>query len=853
MSSTCNNCQQSTQDCSCNGLGAVNSVNSDSGCDQIISSDCIVYSGDILNLLNLAEGSTLTDIIIKINDLLNQAINDPFDDLQIENIVKNFFENNPDLFAQYIEEYFSNLDNNTVVQSILNKLLEEITNGDLTITQFFEDLLEEIYNNNSDLVQSFLENITELIQNGDSSVTNEFIELLEEILNVDPDIVCNILPNCDISDLGGSGGLSGGAGEPAAQEKVDVLNTTTAELCNVAGSLIANGPDNSTETITFIGATTGAGVVTVNGATIDGATPITVTYDANGEAILPFTIADVASSDSAITSLSYLTDSGNSVCLYESGCLGAAVTPTNQPPTASFVANVLTGEAPLIVEFDGSASQDIDGFITTYAWAFGDGATAAGQNVTHTYTVAGSYTASLTVTDNDGATNTFSRQIVVTPASIPVTGVTIDGCPNSTTVGANFSVSGLIAPLSASDFTISYSSSNPSVMTVNSVGQVTAVSAGTAIITVFATDNTNQSVFSDTCVITVATPVTNVTGYVIDNCPTEIIPVGDTYFLTSTVTPANADNQQVTFTSSDPSVASVVTVNLTGAQITANSAGTATIIGTTQDGGFVASCIVNVSEPSFEIAFDAFDSGYQNNTTADNVAVPRITTCNQNEYSVTATIFYPNYNDDNVSGIRIDWLNSNPASASELFLFTTAEAAALEAGNTITKSFSHGYSTDVATNGGTLATFGIADIQAAIVNTSDQVLIQSNDLDAVNVVGSSSDETNCDGVVLTPDPGGVAVTDAVIVLLGPGVGLGGECPQTLRVGDLGVYAAPFVQPGNATEDYTVTFTSTDTSVFTIESPSGIIVPLAPGTANIIMTLIDGSNTFSDICTIVVEN
>src|SRR5256885_2010319 len=52
--------------------------------------------------------------------------------------------------------------------------------------------------------------------------------------------------------------------------------------------------------------------------------------------------------------------------------------------------------------FDASASHDSDGQVTTWDWDFGDGTTASGVLVTHTYVVASSYSATLTVTDDVG-------------------------------------------------------------------------------------------------------------------------------------------------------------------------------------------------------------------------------------------------------------------------------------------------------------------------------------------------------------------------------------------------------------------------------------------------------------------
>jgi 6-phosphogluconolactonase (cycloisomerase 2 family) len=78
-----------------------------------------------------------------------------------------------------------------------------------------------------------------------------------------------------------------------------------------------------------------------------------------------------------------------------------AITP-NQPPTASFTATSATqGQAS---SFNGSASSDSDGTVTTYDWDFGDGTSLAngGPTPSHVYTQPGTYLASVRVTDNEG-------------------------------------------------------------------------------------------------------------------------------------------------------------------------------------------------------------------------------------------------------------------------------------------------------------------------------------------------------------------------------------------------------------------------------------------------------------------
>ncbi len=88
----------------------------------------------------------------------------------------------------------------------------------------------------------------------------------------------------------------------------------------------------------------------------------------------------------------------------------------NQPPFAYFTASPASGYAPLLVSFDGRASEDPDGDALTHSWNFGDGSTGSGETPSHTYDNVGNYTVTLTVTDTGGLSHFTTRTISVTPA-----------------------------------------------------------------------------------------------------------------------------------------------------------------------------------------------------------------------------------------------------------------------------------------------------------------------------------------------------------------------------------------------------------------------------------------------------
>ncbi|MFO8133501.1 MAG: PKD domain-containing protein [Thermoplasmatota archaeon] len=90
----------------------------------------------------------------------------------------------------------------------------------------------------------------------------------------------------------------------------------------------------------------------------------------------------------------------------------ATYQPDNLPPSANVTWTPERPRANDHVNFTGTAS-DPDGSIMEWEWTFGDGATASRQNPIHVYTDKGVYTVILTVRDDDGATATATREIVI--------------------------------------------------------------------------------------------------------------------------------------------------------------------------------------------------------------------------------------------------------------------------------------------------------------------------------------------------------------------------------------------------------------------------------------------------------
>ncbi len=147
---------------------------------------------------------------------------------------------------------------------------------------------------------------------------------------------------------------------------------------------------------------------------------------------------------------------------------------------------------------------------------------------------------------------------------------------------------------------LEWSSSDESVAVVDENGYVTAVNSGTAKITVSNVPETPEDVvYHAECIITVRNVDIHVERVTLDKRTVYLSQPGETAQLTATVYPENADLKDVSFKSSDESVASVDEYG----RITAGKSGTATITAKTLEGGYTAECHVVVSYQLTDISF----------------------------------------------------------------------------------------------------------------------------------------------------------------------------------------------------------------------------------------------------------
>ena len=195
------------------------------------------------------------------------------------------------------------------------------------------------------------------------------------------------------------------------------------------------------------------------------------------------------------------------------------------------------------------------------------------------------------VTELTNATSTFNGA-KQKGTKEEVTELTLNKNSIELTVGGSETLTATITPANATDTTVTWESNNPSVADVNN-GTINAKAEGTTTITAKAGEKTA------TCEVTVNPQTVPVSGITLNNTTLTLTADGSgkTETLTATITPANATNKDVTWSSSNTSVATV-----SNGVVTPVSVGTAKI--TAKAGGATADCDVTVSSattPSVQI------------------------------------------------------------------------------------------------------------------------------------------------------------------------------------------------------------------------------------------------------------
>ncbi len=193
-------------------------------------------------------------------------------------------------------------------------------------------------------------------------------------------------------------------------------------------------------------------------------------------------------------------------------------------------------------------------------------------------------TATITATTNDGGFTAICT-VTVNSERVDVTGVSLSATAKTINAGENFYLTANVTPDNATEKSVTWTTSDDTIATVDDNGKVTATGDGTATITA----TTNDGGFTASCVITVIKREGRVTGVTVTPI-SKTATVGEIFFVTPYITPVDAEDKSVTWSSSNPSIAIVDSIG----KVKALREGNVTITATTNDGGYKASCIVTV-------------------------------------------------------------------------------------------------------------------------------------------------------------------------------------------------------------------------------------------------------------------
>lgn len=201
------------------------------------------------------------------------------------------------------------------------------------------------------------------------------------------------------------------------------------------------------------------------------------------------------------------------------------------------------------------------------------------------------YDVNVEVEDEDGSSAWYkSENVKLAPATVAVTGVTVAPATLTLEVGQTGALTATVAPATATNKAVTWTSSAPAIATVDASGTVKGIAPGTATITVKTADGGKTA----TCAVTVkaaAAPAVKVTGITLNHASITVNGDLERVQLIATVAPATATDQSLTWTSSDASVASVDGAGL----VTIRKKGKATVTAKANDGsGVSASCLFDV-------------------------------------------------------------------------------------------------------------------------------------------------------------------------------------------------------------------------------------------------------------------
>ena len=399
---------------------------------------------------------------------------------------------------------------------------------------------------------------------------------------------------------------------------------------------------------------------------------------------------------------------------------------------------------------------------------------------------------------------------------VAVTGVNVSPPSVTLTEGETRILNAEVLPANATDKTVSWMSSDEAIATVSTTGEVSAVAAGTATITATTTDGGFMGSSSITVEEILPIPVTGVS---LSPMTATAFLGGSPINLVATVSPANADNPSVTWSSSDTNIA---TVSESGV-VSAVAVGTAIITVTTIDGEFTASSTISVqAAPASDLPWTETFDDLSPGTTLDDGITAWTTSVDQG----TLEVANGKLEMKSVEGGSLAFFYSEVLDIStHADVSISMEVSDLDQNSKEISDYLKAY---YILDGGAQVQFGSVnndiDVQTfsvANLNGSSLQLVVEIKVSWFNEA-YTIDNINIDGTSIGP----VAVTGVSVNPLS----------VSLFEGENTALNA-IVQPSDAT-DKSVVWSSSDEGVATV-SPTGVVTAVSVGSTSITATTTDG--------------
>lgn len=452
-----------------------------------------------------------------------------------------------------------------------------------------------------------------------------------------------------------------------------------------------------------------------------------------------------------------------------------------------------------------SAFKNPDGSLVALVYNNGTAATAMKL-------VSGSSAFNYTIPAASAVTFTWT-----TGPPVAVTGVSISPASASVAVNNTTQLTATVAPANATNQNVSWASNNASVATVSATGLVTGLTAGTAIITVTTQDG-NRTASS-----TITVNVIAVTGVSVSPAAASIFAT-QTQQLTATVTPANASNKNVSWTSGNNSIATVSSTGL----VTGISPGTATITARTVSGNYTATAAITVNDQQpysgtpitlpGVVQAENYDKGGQNLAYNDTDAAN-----NGGQYRTSEGVDIANIS--GTAGYTVGWTENG-----EWMEYTVNVTAGTYSVLATVATPNAGRQMTIKLDGTTLTTINVP-------NTGDYGTFQTVTVPNIVFAGGNNKVLRFEII------GGSFNIDAVEVKAVTTIPVTGVTvsPASVSVeAGSAVQLTATVNPSNATNK-NVTWTSSNAAVATVNA-TGLVTAVAAGTATITVTTNDGSKT-----------